>query len=233
MHIHREIENLKKEIIILGSMVEEAIRRAFAAIDERSIDKAQEVINGDVLVDIKELEIDETCLKTLALYQPVAEDLRFLTVVMKINNELENMADLAADVAERAAFLAENPPVPVPPQLGPMSQATMKMVGDSLDAFVNGDLELGKSIRDQDDQVDQFNREILSAVYDFSQQHPDQIRSAMQIFSIAGYLEQIADRATGIGEDVVYMITGEDIRHRRKIQRSKVQSLQKGQNPGE
>ncbi|HWP84246.1 MAG TPA: phosphate signaling complex protein PhoU, partial [Terriglobia bacterium] len=149
----------------------------------------------------------------LALYQPVAEDLRFIAAVMKINNELERMGDEAVNIAEHAVFLARAPAIPVPPQLKAMTASAMRMVLQSLEAFVERDVAAAYRICAEDDEVDALNREIISAVWKMVQNDPKTVERATHLFSISRHLERIADHATNIAEDVVYIVEGKIIRH--------------------
>lgn len=213
-HLQIEIERLKKRLLAIGALVTDAIQKALAALEERRAEIASQVIDGDRRIDRGEVEIEEECLKLLALYQPVAEDLRFIAAVMKINNDLERMGDEAVNIAEHAAFLAGADPIPLPPHLKDMTAAAMRMVQESLDAFVNGDVRAARLICAEDDEVDELNREIIEAVWKLMQRDPQTIERATHLFSVSRHLERIADHATNIAEDVVYMVEGKIIRHR-------------------
>jgi phosphate transport system protein len=213
MHLHRDLEKLTKDILTMGAMVEAAIRKSIAALNERRSTIAQEVIEGDTRIDRCEVDVEEQCLKILALHQPVAEDLRFIAAVIKMNNDLERMADLAVNIAERAVVLADGEPLPIPDTLKAMTDATMRMVRDSLDAFVNRDVVNARAICGQDDEVDQYNREIITELQEMMERAPETVRRALHLFSAARHLERIADHATNIAEDVVYLVEGEIIRH--------------------
>ena len=212
-HLQIEIERLKKRLLAIGASVVEAIQKALLALEARRGEIAEQVIAGDQEVDQNEVQIEEECLKLLALYQPVADDLRFITAVMKINNDLERIADEAVNIAEHAAFLARTGPVPVPPQLGEITRAAMRMVRESLDAFVAGDVGEALRIRDEDDEVDRLTREIIQEVWKLMRKDPETIERATHLISVSRHLERIADHATNIAEDVVYMVDGRIIRH--------------------
>lgn len=213
-HLQIEIERLKKRLLAIGDIVVEAIQKALLALEARRAEIARQVIEGDHRIDRGEVAIEEECLKLLALYQPVAEDLRFIAAVMKINNDLERMGDEAVNIAEHAAFLARAEPISVPPQLGQMTTAAMRMVQESLDAFVNGDAFEARRICGEDDEVDELNREIINSVWEMMKADPETIERATHLFSVSRHLERIADHATNIAEDVVYMVEGKIIRHR-------------------
>jgi phosphate transport system protein len=212
-HLQLEIERLNRRLLEIGTNVIEAIQKALLALEARRAEIAAQVMDGDRRIDVEEVEVEEECLKLLALYQPVAEDLRFVAAVMKINIDLERMADEAVNIAEHAAFLARHDPIPLPPQLKAMTETAMAMVRDSLDAFVTGDAEEARRICDHDDDVDRLNEEIIRWVWQLMQKDPATIERATHLFSVSRHLERIADHATNIGEDVVYMVEGKIIRH--------------------
>jgi phosphate transport system protein len=183
------------------------------ALRNRDPELAGEVIDGDHKIDVREVEIEEECLKILALHQPVAEDLRFVTTVLKINNDLERMADLAVNMAERVLKLTEVSPIPLPPLMAPMTETTLRMVRESLNAFVHRDTALARKIRMEDDEVDEYHRQIISQAKDKIRGDSTLVEPHLLIFSAARYLERIADLATNVAEDIVYMVEGEIIRH--------------------
>jgi phosphate transport system protein len=214
LHLHRDLEKLKKDILTMGAMVESAVRKSIAALHEHRTSLAQEVIDGDERIDRWENDVEEQCLKILALHQPVAEDLRFIAAVIKMNSDLERMGDLAVNIAEQALFLASEPPLPVPATLTAMSEAAMRMARESLDAFVNRNTSAARAICAQDDEVDQYNRDIIVELKRLMEADPGTIGGRMRLFSVSRQLERIADHATNIAEDVVYLVEGEIIRHR-------------------
>ncbi|MCI0479008.1 phosphate signaling complex protein PhoU [Candidatus Uhrbacteria bacterium] len=214
IHLHRDLEELKKDILTMGGMVEDAIRKSIATLHDRHSSLAEEVIAGDSRIDRFEVHIEEHCLKILALHQPVAEDLRFIAAVIKMNNDLERMGDLAVNIAERAHSLAEEPGVPVPDRLRAMTDETMRMVRESLDAFVNRDVRRAREVCGRDDVVDDYNREVIGDLQRLMVSDPRLINAAMHLFSASRHLERIADHATNIAEDVVYLVEGEIVRHR-------------------
>ncbi|MBI4465774.1 MAG: phosphate signaling complex protein PhoU [Acidobacteria bacterium] len=216
-HLEIEIKKLKKRILAIGETVVEAIQKALAALQERQAGMAEEVIQGDRRIDRAEVEVEEECLKILALHQPVAEDLRFIAAVMKINNDLERMGDEAVNIAEHAVFLASSDPLSLPPLLSDLTEASMRMVRESLAAFVNGDVQAARRICAEDDIVDQYNREVINSVWKMMEQDPKTIERATHLFSLSRHLERIADHATNIAEDVVYMVEGKIIRHRAEF----------------
>ena len=214
LHLHREIEGLKKDILNLGAMVELSVERAIDAIERRDEATARAVIDNDDKIDDKEVDIEECCLKILALHQPVATDLRFIVAVLKINSDLERIADLAVNIAERAAFLATQPQPDVSFDFPRMAGVVQTMLRSSIDALVNANTDLAYQVWASDDEVDAMNREMYIKTQQAIVKHPDQAESIIHLLSASRHLERIADGATNIAEDVIYMIKGEIVRHR-------------------
>jgi phosphate transport system protein len=213
-HLERDLENLQRDILAMGAAVEESIAKAIRALQERDADLAREVIEGDAPIDEQENRVDEECLKILALHQPVATDLRRTAAVMMINVDLERMADLAENIAERAEALARPPFVPVPEQLQRMTDLTTTMVRQCLDAFVHLDAAQARRVVRLDDEVDRLNAEIIDEIVATMRRSPEVIEPGLSLFSAVRHLERIADHATNIAEDVVYLVEGEIVRHR-------------------
>lgn len=212
-HLQRDLENLKKEILTMGALVEDAMNLALQALLERRVDLAEEVIAGDREVDRKEIQIEEECLKVLALHQPVAADLRFIIVVLKVNNDLERIGDLAQNIAERAAYLARKDPIEVPDDFHQMIAKVQNMVARSLDALVNRDTATAKRVCREDGEVDEIHRHMYDVLQKGMTADPRTIKRAVNTISVSKNLERIADYATNIAEDVVFMVDGEVIRH--------------------
>ena len=213
-HLERDLEKVKKQLLEVGSMVEEAVNSAIIALTERRAEMVDEIIDNDDEIDSREVSIEEECLKILALHQPVASDLRFVVGVMKVNNDLERMGDQAVNIAERAAFLATNPPLGVPLDYHRMADVVRWMVRSSLDAQVNQDTDLARRVCLTDDEVDEIHSGMFEVLQDRMRENPDAIERAVHYLSASRALERIADLATNIGEDVVFMVEGEVIRHR-------------------
>jgi phosphate transport system protein len=213
-HLQRDLDNLQRDLLALAASVEEAIHEAIRSLQDRDIDLANQVIAGDSQIDQEENHVEEECLKILALHQPVAVDLRRIASAMKINNELERMADLAEDIAERALHLARLSAIPVPENLQRMTDLTTTMVRQSLDAFVNLDPRLARRVCRFDDEVDRYNCEIIQELIAMMKQSPDMVEPGLSLFSATRHLERIADHATNIAEDVVYLVEGTIVRHR-------------------
>ena len=209
----RELDKLNKKLLALSAMVEESLRQAFAAVDTRDVARAQAVIVGDLSIDETEVEVEEECLKVLALHQPVAGDLRYLVAVIKINNELERIGDLATNIAERALQLAEVPPVTVPVDLLIMAERVESMLERAIDALVNRDPGVARQVMAADDEVDDLYAQLLEQLKDMIRADLSAIDAIVYIFSVTRYLERLADHATNISEDVLYMVEGEIFRH--------------------
>jgi phosphate transport system protein len=212
-HLRNEIDNLKKKILALGAYVENSVGLAVISIENRDQELAQKVIKGDGEIDRAEVDLEEECLKILALYQPVAIDLRFIIAVLKINNDLERINDLAVNIAERAQFLKNNPPIPIPFDLDGISSKTQWMLRTCLDSLVNLDSKLARDVCAADDDVDAINREMYNLVTEAIRAHPERVDILIPYLSVSRYLERIADHATNIAEDVIYMVEGVIARH--------------------
>ena len=213
VHLNAELEQLKQRLLYLGSLAENSMRKAGLALKRMDSELAKEVIKYDNQVDIKEVEIEEECLKILALHTPVANDLRFVIATLKINNDLERVSDLAVNIAERVIFLEKQPAPAIPFDFDKMWQLSVNMLKNSLDAFVQGNVALAKQVCEDDDAVDAINKSMYNLVYDGIRKHPDQAEAFIHYLSISRHLERVADYATNICEDVIYMIEGKIVRH--------------------
>jgi phosphate transport system protein len=213
-HLEREIENLKKKVLVLGGKVESRVRDATLAIEERDGMLAQQVIDKDIEIDHMEVEVEEDCLKILALHQPVAIDLRFIISVLKINNDLERIGDLAVNIAERALFLVGQAEINMEFDFITMAQKAQEMLRQSLDSLVNLDSKKAYNVCTDDDTVDAMNRNMYHKVQEGIRAYPEHIETLIHVLSVSRHLERIADHATNIAEDVIYMIAGEIVRHK-------------------
>jgi phosphate transport system protein len=216
VHLEREIANLKKQLLSLGAMVEDSLRQAVKAVSEGNSGIANKVIEGDVEIDHMEVEVEEECLKVLALYQPVATDLRFIVAVLKINNDLERIGDLAVNIAERAVTLAGKRQIEhgLWDFFNDMQAKSRSMVKDSLDSLVNLDVKLAQKVRDDDDEVDSINRIAYDQTKVLLATKPEWIETLVPMVNVFRHLERVADQATNIAEDVIYMCQGQIVRHR-------------------
>ncbi len=212
-HLQRDLDQLKKEILIVGSLVEQAMEKAERVLSHRDAALAEEVMIGDNEIDRREVEVEEDCLKILALHQPVAADLRFIIAVLKVNNDLERIGDLTKNMARRAASLAEGPALECAPELNRMAAEVRKMLSMSLDALVGTDADLARQVLSMDDGVDEANRDMFVRVRDALKSREADTEQGIQAISISRNLERIGDLATNIAEDVIFMVEGELVRH--------------------
>ena len=194
-HFHREIELLKKKLLAVSAVVEECIAKAIAAVMQHDAALAHEVIEGDDEVDQMEVDVEEDC-------------------VLKINNDLERMADLGVNIARRAEYLAAQPKFDVPANLEDMARATQTMVKHSLDALVQSDTELARQVCAADNEVDHYNRQMHVLIQDQIRTKPEQVERLIHLLSVSRHLERIADLATNVAEDVIYTVEGDIVRHR-------------------
>lgn len=213
-HIERQIGHLKEKILRVGTLVEEAISKSITALINRDTALAQRVTNSDEEIDQMEVEVEEECLKILALYQPVAADLRFVVAALKINNDLERMGDLAKNIAKRVGQLADEGPIELPAEIRTMATLAQEMVRQSLDAVVNGDPALARQVREEDDAVDDARQRVRRMVIRGIKIEPDRVECLLRVNSVSKHIERIADMATNIAEDVIYMVEGDIVRHR-------------------
>ena len=213
-HIERQIEQLKEKILRVGTLVEEAISKSITALINRDVHLAQRVVSNDEEIDRMEVEVEEECLKILALYQPVAADLRFVVAALKINNDLERMGDLAKNIAKRVAQLSGGEPCELPPEIRTMAMQAQEMVKQCLDAVVNADPSLARQVREEDDAVDASRQQVRRKILQGIKTRPEQVESLLRINSVSKHIERIADMATNIAEDVIYMVEGDIVRHR-------------------
>lgn len=212
-HFDEELKTLKEKILRMGAMVEEQIAHAIKALVDRDSDLARRVIENDHRVNALDVEIDEDCLRLIALHQPMAGDLRFLTTAMKISTELERMSDLAENISERVIELNEEPQLKPYIDIPRMAERAQAMVKESLDAFVNRNSELARKVCRDDDFIDDLNHQIFRELLSFMIEDPQTTTRSIRITFISKYLERIADHATNIAELVVYLVEGKIIRH--------------------
>ncbi len=208
-----ELKDLSEKLLNMAGRVEESIALSIKALMDRAEGPAQEVIEREEAINNLEIEIDESCMKLLALRQPMAGDLRFITSAMKISGELERMGDLAVNIAERSLELIQHPqlkPLIDIPRMAVMAQA---MVRDSLNAFVSRDEKLARSVCERDDTIDCLNDQILRELLTYMMEDPEAINRSVDLILVGRHLERIADHATNIGEDVIYMVKGKTIKH--------------------
>ncbi|CAI2717135.1 phosphate signaling complex protein PhoU [Nitrospina watsonii] len=212
-HFERELDVLKKQLLGLSAQVEEMVLKVMKAVAALDARQAQEIIDQDKTIDNTEVQLEEECLKVLALHQPVAGDLRFVIATLKINNDLERVADLAVNIAERAVVLASKENVVPPFDFTTMAEKSRAMLSQSIDCLINMDSVTAHKVWQADDEIDAMNREVYQRVYEKIRQNPDQVEILINYISISRHLERIADYATNIAEDVIYLVEGRIVRH--------------------
>jgi phosphate transport system protein len=212
-HFSRELEKIKKQILSLGAKVEEQVRMATQAVEAHDAELAKQIIRSDFEIDEMEVEIEEECLKILALHQPVAVDLRFLIAVIKINNDLERIGDQAVNIAERVDVIAKRDLSEFFFDYTAMGEKVQDMLKMSLDALVNMDYDTAYSVVMRDDEVDQIKVDAYDRIKQAMSKHPDKIGYLINLLLISRHLERLADHATNIAEEVIYLIEGEIVRH--------------------
>ena len=212
-HFHEELDALKQTLLAMGGLVEDQIRRVMRALVERDDEQAKDVIARDREVNAYENEIDEKCVELLALHQPAAGDLRFLTTAMKIVTDLERIGDQAVNIAQRALELNHEPQLKPYIDLPRMAEKAQAMVKESLDAFVARDTALARRVRAEDEAVDALNHQIFRELLIFTMADPTTIPRAIRLILIARFLERVADHATNIAEMVIYLVESRMVRH--------------------
>ena len=216
-HLERDLDQLRRKLVEQFGAVEEMIQHSVRSLAERRTDLAAGVIESDALVDATDIQIEEECLKLLALHQPMATDMRWLITVVKVNSELERMADLACNIAERAKALDLYPLFPVPEEIHEMVTITTGMVKTALDAFVERDSTKARKAIQSDDLVDTLNRVVIDQLLEMMKEQSDQIEPAVHCFSASRHLERIGDLAENIAEDVIYLVEGDIVRHKHGL----------------
>ena len=212
-HFRRELEIIKKRILTLGSLVEDRVRLAVQAVDQIDAEIAQRIIKTDYEIDEMEVEIEEECLKVLALHQPVAVDLRFIIAVIKINAELERIGDQAVNIAERVEIIAKRPKPPFMFDYSVMGEKAQRMLKMSLDALVNLDVDIAYKVIMMDDEVDQIKKDAYDKIKQAIQNLPERVGYYINLLLISRHLERLADHATNVAEEVIYLVEGEIYRH--------------------
>lgn len=212
-HFDGELKKLKEKVFKMGLLVEKAIENATASLFQRDSAKAQSVIKGDQEINLYEIEIDELGHELIALHQPAAVDLRLITMVLKITNDLERMADQAVNIAEKALVINQEPPLKPYEDLPAMAKEARRMLCDSLDAFMESDPVKAKAILERDDSIDRINDKIYEEIQNILIEKPQHTRTGVSLIMVSHNLERIADLATNIAEDVIYVKKGVDVRH--------------------
>lgn len=211
----KEIESIKARVLSLGTLVEENLYRAVQSVETKSAPLAKEVMEKDKEIDDVEIHLEEEILKILALHQPMATDMRYLVAVLKVNDELERIGDLAVNVAERAEALAEQAPIEMPFDYGTMSQRVCEMLKKSIDSLIHLDRDRAREVLSLDDEVDEIHSKMYSLVKEGIKVNIDHWDQLSNYLSISKHLERIADHAESIAEDIIYLIDGVIVRHNR------------------
>lgn len=213
IHLHRDMDKLKQRLLVLSTEVEEEVRLAIRALAERDAALAGEVVAREPETDIMEVDVEEDCLKILALHQPVAGDLRYIVSILKIDRELERIADLAAQIAKRGRRLSAQPPTDVPFRLDEMGKKVVSMLKMALDAFVNLDSEAAHQVCAMDSEIDALKKETFQQVRTALKEDAGRFDVLMEMMLIGRHLERIGDHATNIAEDLIYLVDGHIVRH--------------------
>lgn len=216
-HFRDELDELQKRLLEMAGLVEAAIHGSVTALVNRDEQEAKEVLWKEALINQKDIEIDELATRLLALYQPMAKDMRFLTAAIKINGDLERMGDLAVNITERALSLMGEPPVKPLVDIPKMASLAEAMVRNSLDALVKRDSDLARSVLLADDEVDRLRDAVYQELLQFMQAESTTVPRAVDLMFIAHDLERIADHATNISEDVLFLVKGIDVRHHAEV----------------
>lgn len=213
VHLQRDLDNLKKDIVHLGSLVQNSTQSVVEFLGTKSEQQLQDVLEYEDRINELEVDIEEHCLKVLALHQPVAIDLRFIIVIMKVNNDLERMGDQAVNISQRVKSLMDGPELPISLPIDEMTNAVQKMVSLSLEALVSQDPAIAREVVDMDDIVDDLNAQTYDLIRETIQADPSLVTSAMSMATISSNLERIGDLCTNIAEEVIFMVEGQVIRH--------------------
>jgi phosphate transport system protein len=212
-HLVHEVDRLKKMLLTLGTAVEEMVFHSLQAVKNRDEKLAEEVVERDHAIDTEEVAIEEECLKILALHQPVAVDLRYIVAALKMNNDLERIGDLAVNIAKRARDLSKLPPIAFPPDFDRITRKTQEMLRHSLEALIELDPKVARSVCADDDIVDTVHSEMFVYIQARIRENVGELEALILYLSVSRNLERIADHATNIAEDVIYLAEGEIVRH--------------------
>jgi phosphate transport system protein len=214
LHYEKELQEIKNGLIYLGALTEKAIQKAMQSLSDRNADIAHDVVKGDEEIDKMDTDLEERCIKILALRQPTAIDLRFITTAIKITGHLERIGDMAVNIAEKAILLIAEPQLKPYIDLPRMADLVGEMIKDSLDSFINGDLAMAEKVQRKEQIVDDLNEQIFRELLTFMMEDSKSINRALLIMQVSKNMERIADHAKGIADMVTYMVTGECVRHK-------------------
>ena len=212
-HFQQELSALKERLLAMGGLAEERVRTAMQGLVERDGDLIDEVLNGDMPLNELHIEIDDLCLKLLALHSPMAADLRAIMAAIKINSDLERVGDMAVNIAEAGRRYASHPPVKKLIDIPRMATTAQSMLRDALDSYVRGDMQLAQRVLDEDDVLDSLKTQVFRELLTYMLQDPGTIEPALDLILISRHLERIGDHATNVAEDVIFMVSGRDVRH--------------------
>ena len=212
-HFQRELETLKERLLAMGGLAEERVRTAMQGLVERDGELIDQVLNGDMPLNELHIEVDDLCLKLLALHSPMAADLRAVMAAIKINSDLERVGDMAVNIGEAARRYIHHPPVKRLIDIPRMAGAAQRMLRESLDSYVRGDVPLAQQVLDQDDELDTLKTQVFRELLTYMLQDPSTIEPALDLILISRHLERIGDHATNVAEDVIFMVSGRDVRH--------------------
>jgi phosphate transport system protein len=221
VHMQLDLSELHRDLLAMCARVEDMIHRAVGLLSAPDFEETRKLIAEDTDIDRWDVRIEDACLKILALYQPVAIDLRRITTVLKVSGELERVADLAVNIAERASGLLDSPPITIPEQVTQMAERVVNMLHHSIDAYVDLNSELARSVCQEDDEIDDITKGLVNQLITQMHNSPDQLDALLHLFSAVRHVERVADHATNIAEDVVYLVEGRIIRHARKLEGTK------------
>jgi phosphate transport system protein len=219
-HFQHELETLKERLLAMGGLAEDRVRTAMQGLVDREGDLIDQVLNGDMPLNELHIEIDDLCLKLLALHSPMAADLRGIMAAIKINSDLERVGDMAVNIAEAARRYTTHPPVKRLIDIPRMATTAQNMLRDALDSYVRGDMQLAQRVLDEDDELDSLKTQVFRELLTFMLQDPATIEPSLDLILISRHLERIGDHATNIAEDVIFMVSGRDVRHHAADQHS-------------
>jgi phosphate transport system protein len=212
-HFQQELETLKGRLLAMGGLAEDRVRTAMQGLVERDSELIDQVLNGDMPLNELHIEVDDLCLKLLALHSPMAADLRAVMAAIKINSDLERVGDMAVNIGEAARRYIHHPPVKRLIDIPRMAASAQRMLREALDSYVRGDIPLAQRVLDQDDELDSLKTQVFRELLTYMLQDPSTIEPALDLILISRHLERIGDHATNIAEDVIFMVSGRDVRH--------------------
>jgi phosphate transport system protein len=212
-HFQHELGALKEHLLAMGGLAEDRVRTAMQGLVDRDSTLLDEVLNGDTPVNVLHIEIDDLCLKLLALHSPMAADLRAVMAAIKINSDLERVGDMAVNIGEAARRYTTHAPVKKLIDIPRMATTAQSMLRDALDSYVRGDMQLAQRVLDEDDVLDSLKTQVFRELLTYMLQDPTTIEPALDLILISRHLERIGDHATNIAEDVIFMVSGRDVRH--------------------